>query len=201
MEKDDFYTVEHDYYAYDPDKHTYAQVESPSDAGFVMISMQEYYGFQKCLRVIHDRALQQIDRATADENGYSIIQAMHQTYSREDNFEFYRIKKNTPYSLNLSLAAAYTAIKADLIRYYHYVDLPTLEYTTRSGQLMSIKVTPKILAKRIPFLNDESTGADEKVLYEWWKSVSDHISFDISVVSGNYGQGVYAVTYWATDLI
>ena len=177
-------------------------VDNLEDAEFVCMDKGKYLGYEKALRILNDRALQNIDRNIADEHGYTLLRAEKTVYKK---YEGWRIVKSTPHSLKIDLETAKFLIMQDLRKYYHYIELPELGYNHRivNGRDCYdwVKINETYLLYEIPRgLNDEYSDRNRKV-NEWWASVPDNIIFDVYAISSNIGQGNYEVTYWATDVI
>ena len=157
------------------------------EASFVLIPLKEYNGLQNALRIVKDRALQQIDRAKADENGYTLIDA----HKEESNF--WVITRQTPYSLHMPLDAASSLIKNDLEKHYSFLDVERKEAETLIYQYRNLA---DIL--RVP--NYENTDTGKKVI-GFVKPRNGRFSFGMKSIKGNLGKGVYVVVYQATDSI
>lgn len=132
------------------------------------------------LRIIKDRSLQQIDKSKADEHGYRLLRANKR--KREKNWkEAWIIKKETPYSVEMDAEVAYKLIESDLFNFYHYV-----------------KKYPMSKFVNVLF------GAEREEIEEYLRNrdiLGKTLILDIVGIEGNYGKGVYEVTYWATNVI
>lgn len=157
------------------------------EAGFVLIPIKEYNGLQNALRIVKDRALQQIDRAKADENGYTLIDAF------KDKSGFWVITRQTPYSLHIPLEVASSLIKDDFKKHYSFLDVERKDAETLSYQF-------KNLADFLRVPNYANTDTGKKVI-GFVKPRNGRFSFGVKSIKGNLGKGVYMVTYQATALI
>lgn len=92
--------------------------EDESHAEAVLISTQEYHGLQKALRIVRDRAMQQIDKARADEHGYTLLRAERRRYSLSSSDEVWQVTKRTPYSLHIPIESVSELIKRDIEAFY-----------------------------------------------------------------------------------
>ena len=52
-------------------KLVYCKTEENAD--YVVVPKNEYYGLRNALRIVHDRALQQVDKSKVDEHGYRLL--------------------------------------------------------------------------------------------------------------------------------
>ena len=64
----------------DDSKNVYKQVDPDMESGSITISKREYASLRNCIRIVRDRAIQQIDKATTDEYGYKLNYAKETTY-------------------------------------------------------------------------------------------------------------------------
>ena len=77
-----------------------------AEAEYVMIPLAEYYGYEKAVRIVKDRAIQQVDKATADKYGYTLMRADKKRYNYEQDEKAWLITRNTPYSIKIGLEEA-----------------------------------------------------------------------------------------------
>ena len=172
-----------------------------------VISKSEYHGLQNCLRILRDRALQQIDKEHADPQGYTLKFADQRVYDRvHPEQKAYLISKTTPVSLKIDLETASFLIKKDLGSFYNYIDLTSV--ITRSYRNPSkIKIQDLLIAisqRDDPrythnfYVENSDNG---KKIKEYLDNAPSNLIFNIARISANQGQGVYEVSYWATGLI
>ena len=93
------------FYKNDPENRRYASC-SEDEAEFVMIDIQTFHGMKKAVRIVRDRAMQQIDKAKADVHGYTLVRAVKKK-------EVWSITKSTPYSIKIPFEEA-SVLKDDL---------------------------------------------------------------------------------------
>lgn len=96
--------------------------------GYVKIREEELTGYKNALRIIHDRALQQIDKAKADQYGYRILDARniyeeygeyHPDLRRKDiEVGTWQIRMESPHSVNISYEDALFILEHDLNEFY-----------------------------------------------------------------------------------
>lgn len=181
------------------------------DAEYVLLPIKEFNGLKKAIRVINDRALQQIDKSKADEYGFRLLRC-DKKYNRECKGMLYLVTKETPYSCKIRSDVAWTLIENRLHEMYSWINDFDLEdfmpaKRTKSntyGLKEEIYLTdiPKIISnwndrnfKERDFLLENSDKG--RAIKNIW--IKHHAMIvDISKVSINYAQGVYEVSYWAT---
>ena len=174
----------------------------------VVISQEEYNGYQKALRIIKDRSLQQIDKSQADKHGYRLMRAEKRVYGRKNGKPAYLITKSTPYSIKMDPQVVKNEILDDLKQHYNFIGTRT--YTdTRWGQdkkkITLSKYCDGIEQKDDPtYANRDfySSNDDEgRAIYQIFQKYNNVFIFEFSKLSSNPAQGVYEITYWATDII
>lgn len=184
--------------------------EPLDNVGGVTVMSEEYHGYLNALRIIRDRSLQQIDKAKADEHGYTLKYADLRAYDRWQHPELKGcfITKTTPVSLNIDLGTATFLIEKDLREFYGMIDLPV--FTLVDDSLFNIKkMTPYDLLIALNQKYDTSYSHDFYVensdygqqVKAFLDSIQGHFIFETVKISGNIGQGVYEVSYWATGFI
>lgn len=89
-----------------------------SQATYVCISTHEYHGLCKALRIVHDRALQQIDKSKTDAHGYLLMRAERRLYPGT-GYPAWLITKRTPYSCRMAIADIEEIVSRDLHEFYH----------------------------------------------------------------------------------
>ena len=170
----------------------------------VQIRREEYNGFKKMLRVIIDREIQQIDKCKADSHGYSLKLVCSRSYDRlRPEITAFNITKTTPISLKIDLYTAYTLVKNDLHDFYGFMDEQV--YMSGEGIPKKIKTIDLLEAfqnknenyNREYYISNSEYGRKLKEIVD----SSEVISFGPLKLSANFGQGVYEVTYWATEPI
>lgn len=91
-----------------------------SQATHVCLDVHEYHGLLKTLRVVRDRALQQVDKSKTDEHGYLLMRAERRVY-RGTGYLAWLITKRTPYSCHMAAQDALNIITRDLHDFYHTI--------------------------------------------------------------------------------
>ena len=183
------------------------QKNADETAQIIRIPIEEYHGYQNCLRILRDRALQQIDKAQADKYGYTLKYADRRMYDRAyPNLRAYFITKVTPISLKVDFETAFFLIRKDLQAFYNYVKLPSFAVTPTA---------PKVPLTARELLLATQQKEDQFYSYDFYVDNSDKgrqikafldgderpIIFEMIKVGSNIGQGVYEVSYWATGPI
>ena len=177
-------------------------------AEYALVPIAEYNGLQKALRIVRERGKQQIDREKADDNGYTLIRAERRIYDYESRVKGVYITRSTPYSIKIGLGTASFLIENDLKTFYKYVELPTFERENSFNHKESSFYAPKDVLKDYDdyFIRCKGT---ENIKNEWIiqrinflrENNEGKIAFEIAKLSKNHAQGVYEVSYWATDYI
>ncbi len=172
----------------------------------VVIKKGEYNGFMNMLRIIRDRSLQSIEKAKADSHGYTFKYADMRPYERDNPQKTaYHITKITPVSLKVDLETAYFMIIRDLTEYYNYV---TPLYKP-SPEAASIKIQIPDIITGLAQRDDPEYKLDFYVTNsEYGESIKRFLddrpkvlSFGPVKIGSNLGQGVYEVSYWASNPI
>ena len=184
---------------------------SEDEAEYIILPVTEYHGLKKAVRIVNDRALQQIDKSKADENGFRLLRADKKTYKRGDGGKLWLITKETPYSSKISLSEAGALIENRLREIYCWSDeidlqdyaegiLNDNERVLRDNDITKACAQwhDKTHTERYEFLGENSNRGH--ALYRCWQDHSEMI-VDITKVSVNYAQGLYEVSYWATELM
>ncbi len=172
----------------------------------VTISTEEYHGYQNMLRILRQRELQQIDKAKADEHGYTLKYADKRVYDRAfPDHKLFFVTKTTPVSLKVDLNTAYSMISQDLKDFYNYAEVPVA--LSSSEATSKIRVADLLLAIT---QKDDPTYTEEyyvdnsyygRELKEYVDSSPRDFIFEVSRVGGNVGLGVYEVSYWGTGAV
>ena len=185
------------------------------DADMVLISIEDYHGYEKAVRVVHDRAMQQIRPAITDEHGYQLISA-DKTYIKGHfgGLPVWRISKTTPYSIQIPLVDVKELIELDLRRYYHYMEEKDLRFVdVSSGNPVWKSMTREGFATELmKYLREPDAVEKFRHLEVPMKYILDFMdglismhgeSFIISVekLSANHGKGIYTVAYLATGIV
>ncbi len=171
----------------------------------VTISKSEYNGLQKALRISRERALQQVDKAVADEHGYTIRNMKKKRYSPEVNKDAWYITVVTPHSTKIARDDVIDLIKMDLKEFYGYLELPLIEDEHGRGHRMTVKQLFKCLDQikdptwneREFLLSNSQFGINVKKFFEGINH--DRIAFELTDITANFGQGKYEISYWAVD--
>lgn len=164
--------------------------------GMVAVSEEELNGYKKAVRIVRDRAKQQIDKAKADKNGYTLLRAEKRKYGR-DKGSAWLITKGTPYSIKMDFAEASALITRDLAEFYGLVTIPKYKGIYDQEEKLSVK---EMLRLNDDYKNGDRSGMqNEKILYylDWLDGYRWRIIFDIARFSQNHATGCYEVSYWA----
>ena len=164
-----------------------------SDAEFVMIPRKEYNGLQNALRIVNDRALQQIDKSKADEYGFRFLRG-EMRYYRKGRGELYLITKETPYSVKLDVSEVKYLIENKLRELY-----PKTPNWFRNTRKMRTGLWKKPNIEKDNFF----WGSSNAKSHAMYNAFSEYKQFVVAVdrISANYGTGQYEVSYWATEII
>lgn len=169
--------------------------------GMVAVPEEELNGYKKAVRIVRDRAKQQIDKAKADKNGYTLLRAEKRKYGR-DKGSAWLITKGTPYSIKMDFAEASALIAQDLREFYGFIDIPAWDWKGRYEQeKLSIK---EMLSYNDSYKNGDRSGMqNEKILFylDWLDRYRWKIIFEVSRFAQNHATGCYEVSYWALSPI
>ena len=184
--------------AYDTLKRRVEQLEGMKilPEGMVSVSEEELNGYKKAVRIVRDRAKQQIDKATADKNGYTMLRAEKRRYGR-DKGSAWLMTKSTPYSIKTDFSEASAMITRDLAEFYGLVTIPKYKGIYDQEEKLSVK---EMLRLNDDYKNGDRSGMqNEKILYylDWLDGYRWRIIFDIARFSQNHATGCYEVSYWA----
>lgn len=169
--------------------------------GMVAITEKELNGYEKAVRIVRDRAKQQIDKAKADEHGYTLLRADKRQYDRKSG-KAWLITMSTPYSIKMSLSEASAIVERDLKEFYGLRDLPVLE-VTNYGHVKVLPISDVIEYYERFIVNEEETYriGNEQMLtgIRWLKETNGRVAFELSRLARNAATGCYEVSYWATE--
>lgn len=153
--------------------------------------------YLNALRIIKDRALQQIDKSKYDVNGYRLLRATRSEYSRGDRTtRAWLIKKETSYSTHIDLKVVTNLIERDLYDNYNFVQLQ------RDADRK----------KMLYWHNSHTDDVEEYPQSEFVKSglaahlqdrgiLGEALIVELQEITANYGTGHYEIAYWATEPI
>lgn len=182
---------------------------SENEADYIMIPMNEYNGLKKALRIINDRALQQIDKSKADEDGFRILRAGKSFY-HEGRGQVYLVTKETPYSIKMELGDAWAIIEHTLRNKYEWLDQFNLEdYAPDIDDSSSLRISDSDYPALIKAWEDPQKRKLDYLVSNSRKGkalknlMNEHSAMIISIakVAANQAQGVYEVSYWCTQPI
>lgn len=184
-----------------------------SEAGYIMLPIEQYHGLKKAVRIVNDRALQQIDKSKTDKYGFRLLRADRKRFKKHDG-TLWLVTKETPYSSKIALHEARALIENKLREVYYWVDEMNLEdYVDEETETLDRyrhqiyeSDLPKICKQwhdkdhrdRFEFLGDNSEKG--RATMKCWQA-HDSMIVEISKISVNYAQGLYEVSYWATEPI
>lgn len=86
-------------------------------ATHVLITQKEYHGLQKALRIVRDRAVQQVEKSETDEHGYQLLRAEYRPY-QGTSYEAWLVTRRTPYSVHMGVSEVSEVISRDLDDFY-----------------------------------------------------------------------------------
>ena len=171
--------------------------------GMVLISQEEYNGYENAIRINRDKSLQQIDKSKADEHGYRLMLAEPRQYQK--SVTAWYIKKSTPRSIKIPINEAAFLIKRDLKDFYGFRELPTYIDDSDAFFKHNSTLTPKELLRlherHIVKGEEPPEGGSNKVFYDFLAANHGKVAFEVDRISGNQGSGCYEVAYWATEPI
>lgn len=167
--------------------------------GMVAIPESALNGYKKAVRIVRDRARQQVDKAKADKYGYTLLRADKRKYKASKR-SAWLITRSTPYSIKMSLDEAYAMIGCDLVEYYGFRELPVLKKNGYSSRLEERDLLDYY--KRFYELKEDiSRMHNEEILWAlaWLNETNGKVAFEISHIAQNVATGCYEVSYWATS--
>lgn len=179
----------------------------------VEIDVEEYNGLQKALRIVRDRALQQIDKSKADEHGYRFLNGEYKAYDNsKKDMKAWMISKSTPHSLKIPICDVVTLIEKDLKDYYHFTGLPQFSddkekesFFRKSRAMTGIDMIKAVEQKKSNAFEEEDFYCENSFFGRRVRRLVDGIgtaiAFEIEKITCDYANGVYRVTYWATECI
>lgn len=89
-----------------------------SQATHACINVHEYHGLCNALRIVRDRAVQQVDKSKTDTHGYLLIRAERRIYPGT-GYPAWLITKRTPYSCHMDVRDVLAITTRDLHDFYH----------------------------------------------------------------------------------
>lgn len=174
-----------------------------NDDEMITISKIDFNGYENALRILHDRALQEIDKSKADEHGYRLLRGDNRAIKGHSDHYLWLVTKATPHSLQIPPATAKFLIQQDLMHFYnmrelkyHVTDKVLVTYSL-SDIANAVKQWGNIDEKNYLLKNNE----DGERLLDEFRSCNGQIILKLDKIAANQSEGVYEVTYWATDLI
>lgn len=171
----------------------------------ISIPKTEYNGLQKCLRIVKDRALQQVEKSKVDEHGYCPKSVKRRKYSQEIAKEALYVTYITPHSIKIPYDDAIDLIKFDLEKFYNYIDIPQIKddkgikHQITKAQFFKIvdQLQDPEWQKRDFLLTNSPFGRRIK---EWFSGkITDGVAFDFAELTANYAKGVYEASFWAIE--
>lgn len=151
---------------------------------YVLLPVREFNGLQKTLRIINDRAVQQIDKSVADIHGYQFLRA-NKREIKETKGKYWYTTWRTPYSLKMTPEEALVIITHDLKTYYGYIeDSNNCLYfyqQLQEGRTINIR------------------NENQRRIYEQLME-KQNFSFGFDMLSYNFAQGVYEISYYMQSI-
>lgn len=215
----------------EPNKENYMYLKESSDrkefttcveeeCTHICIPISEYNGYRKAVRIVTDRALQQIDKSEADGNGFRLLRA-EKRYCREYDGMLWYVVKQTPHSLKIpSMDALEVSVRTlreqfkfiddvDLGKFY--LDSEISEMEKNAGKVMVTRISGQLMPKAAEQWSDEVFRSERdflvqnnvtgRALYRAFAQFEGLFIIGIAGISQNYAQGVYEISYWATAAI
>lgn len=151
---------------------------------YVLVPVKEFHGLKKALNIIHERAVTQIDKGTADEYGYQFLRAQRRNFNGSKE-KYWHVTQRTPYSLEIEPSVALQVIESDLKIHYNYTeDEKTYMYVYKQMQ-SDRKVT----------FQDKKHFMIQGILEE-----TKNFSFGLDALNYNFAQGVYEIQYYMQEI-
>lgn len=186
----------------------------------ICIPIREYNGYRKAVRIVTDRALQQIDKSKADENGFRFLRA-EERYCRECNGMLWYVVKQTPHSIKIPSTDALEISVQTLRERFKFIDDVDLrkfyldserEKSDESdGNVMVTSISSQWMPEAVEQWNNEihrnendfliQNNITGRALYRAFAQFDGLFIVGIAGISINYAQGVYEISYWATSVI
>lgn len=178
--------------------------EDSSNEETIEIPVEEYNGYQKAIRIVRDRAIQQIEKSKADEHGYTLLRADKRPYSHKYESMAWLITMSTPYSIKMGLKEVSFMLEKDLTDFYGLRKLPDIPETDYRGKPSFKTWYIKDFFSDLRYHKkdaDRSSIQNESLLfkYEFLDSCDWELAFEISRIARNSATGCYEVSYWATS--
>lgn len=151
---------------------------------YVLVPVKEFNGLQKALRIINDRAVQQIDKSIVDIHGYQFLRANRKEI-KENKEKYWYVTWRTPYSLKMNPEEVLVIITHDLKTYYGYIE----------DQKTCLYFFQQIQEGRPIDVRNEKQREIYKLLIE-----GRSFSFGFDMLSYNFAQGVYEISYYMQRL-
>lgn len=181
------------------------------NADYVLVPVNEFNGLKKAVRIVNDRALQQIDKSKTDEHGFRLLRADLKRYQYGKDSRLWLVTKETPYSCKMAVDEASALIENKLRELYCWVDEVNLQnYTDDRLDVWETRLSGEELGtareqwhdaecrEKYNFLIENSEKG--RAVYQCFREHNAMI-LEVSKLSVNYAQGLYEVTYWATEII
>lgn len=168
--------------------------------GMVAISEEELNGYKKAIRIVRDRALQQVEKSKADEHGYTLLRADRRQYERKSG-KAWLVTKSTPYSIKIAPKDALYMIETDLREFYSLRNLPVVSHDFNYDKTLSVGDLLRYYDRYFNNEEDYSDIRNEEMLcaLTWMAETNGTIVFEISRLARNAATGCYEVSYWATE--
>ena len=181
------------------------------NADYVLVPINEFNGLKKAVRIVNDRALQQIDKSKTDEHGFRLLRADLKRYQHGSDGRLWLITKETPYSSKMAVDEASALIENKLRELYWWVDEVNLQnFTDDRLDVWRTRLTSEDLGTAREQWHDAERREQYNFLIEnsergraVYQCFCKHnaMILEVSKLSVNYAQGLYEVTYWATEII
>lgn len=176
------------------------------DERTVVISESEYNGYLNAIRVIKDRALQQVSKSEADEHGYKFLRSRRRWYMHEnDRIQLWLVTKQTPYSVKMPVDVVERSVLSDLETSYNSLITITDYRSDVPSCGTPIKDMFSLLRSLSVWRGEKPAEVYKPLLSLFENKGIDYrkprVIIELSELNASYAAGVYEVTYWATDVI
>lgn len=181
----------------EPEEYTHKAYSKDEEEFIKIISINEYNGYLNALRIINERMMKQIDknkRNESDVHGYKIISCEKKPVENRSEKKCWYITKRTPVTIEIDINSAILLIESQLKLYYNYVSSEEGEEILNMYDSVKSKNTDQneilLMRKGIDYTNMIKNMEEYEI-----------ISFGLFRIVKNYMEGVYDITYKATQII
>lgn len=171
-------------------------IAEEEDADYALINIHEYNGLQKALRLVRERALQEVKKSTVDKHGYKLLNMSRQRYENT-RYAHWVVKMASPYSIKIDINGVYEIILMDLKEHYGYERFPFESGNEIFYELELLeRVEAYALRKAAGRVIEEMDPLEQLI-----EKREGRIVFGLKNIKPNYGSGVYEVEFLATEML